>query len=305
MTIRDYISQSELSGGITDYCQAVAMLNATRQLLYPLDDWVGTVSYGCVRASDCCFYLPAHIETARLAWQCTQSIPINNENWYYVDANNLSQFCGDSIAVVRTDRSAVLPVAFPENCQIGFAIQDQEDSGVEISVTAVNVFGSVVTEKITLTSINECEFAELSIKELLGINKPTTVGSIRVMVRGQCDIRNIYTLESFETQIKYWQYRALNVCDCLVIKGKKKFVPYRDNDLDREVDITNFTALQFASQAIEHQRNKRYEEHTNAMRLARAYLERTKEDLRKTNSPGVPASWEPRVPVSNTVYGYR
>lgn len=304
MTIREYLSQSAITGGITDGCSAVDMLNAARQLLYPLDDWTGTVAYGCVRTNNSCFYIPSHIETIRKAWRCEKDIPIGNEGWYHLDANSLYQYCRDTIGVVRTDRSVVLPVGFPKDTEIGFLIQDDTDKGMKISVTAMNVFGSIVTSVLTLQDLETPVFAELQVRELLSISKPTTNGAIRVLSRCNRCISNIYLLEAYENNIKYWQYRAMGTCDCLVIKGKKKFFAYRATDLDREIDIENPTALQFASQAIEHLRNKRYQEHTDAIKLARTYLERTKEDLRKSDRAGVTAAWEPSLPVGTGYYGY-
>jgi hypothetical protein len=304
MTIQDYINNASLVGGITDGCQAVSMLNAARELLWPLDDWVGTIEYGCVNANESCFYLPAHIETIRKAWKCKQDIPIANENWYYVEQGFVSELCGDTATIVRTDKSVVLPVSFPKSHQIGFRPSDSNDIGKTIAVTVRNVFGSIVAENITLTSLTETSYAELAVEEIISINKSPTEGAVQVYARGECDEVRVYIIEAFESSVRYWQYKSINACECILIKGKKKFFPYKDTDLYREIDIRNQSALQFASQAIEHQRARNYKEYQNALMIARTLLERSKEDLKKTSSPGVTAQYNVAMPIDNSSYGY-
>lgn len=304
MTIQDYINNASLTGGITDGCQAISMLNAARELLWPMDDWVGTIEYGCVNPKDGCFYLPAHIETVRKAWACNQNIPINNENWYYVDQGFVGDMCGAPVALVRTDRSSVLPVDFPKHSQIGFRPSDAYDIGKAVSVTTKNVFGSVVNESIVLGSLTETSYGELAVDEILSINKPPTEGAVQVWARSECEEKRVYLIEAFEHSVRYWQYRSVNACECIIIKGKKKYFPYKENDLYREIDIRNPSALQFASQAIEHQRAKNYREYQNALTIARTHLERTKEDLKKTTSMGATNNTSVSIPVDNSVYGY-
>tara|TARA_R110000868_G_scaffold13848_6_gene64406 strand:+ start:11462 stop:12379 length:918 start_codon:yes stop_codon:yes gene_type:complete len=304
MTIQDYINNATLTGGITDSCQAISMLNAARELLWPMDDFVGTIEYGCVMPNDSCFYLPSHIETIRKAWGCKQNIPINNENWYYVDQGFVSEICGDSVSLIRTDKSVVLPVSFPKSHQIGFRPSDSNDIGKSISVTTRNVFGSIVNENINLNSLTESSYGELAVEEIISINKPPTEGAVQVWARGECDEQKIYVIEAFEHSVRYWQYKSINACECILIKGKKKYFPYKENDLYREIDIRNPSALQFASQAIEHQRSRNYKEYQNALMIARTLLERTKEDLKKTSSPGVIAQANVSMPIDNSNYGY-
>lgn len=304
MTIQDYINNASLTGGITDSCQAISMLNAARELLWPMDDFVGTIEYGCVMPNDSCFYLPAHIETIRKAWSCNQNIPINNENWYYVDQGFVSEICGDAVSLIRTDKSVVLPVSFPKSHQIGFRPSDSNDIGKSISVTTRNVFGSIVNENIELVSLTETSYGELAVEEIISINKPATEGAIQVWARGECDESKIYVIEAFEHSVRYWQYKSINACECILIKGKKKYFPYKENDLYREIDIRNPSALQFASQAIEHQRARNYKEYQNALLIARTLLERTKEDLKKTNNLGAISQANVSMPIDNSDYGY-
>lgn len=306
MTVQSYIDQSSLLGGITDGCQAISMLNAARELLWPLDDWTGTVTYGCVRLNEGCFFLPFDIESVRKAWKCGQNIPINNENWLYVEQGMLSDFCDGEVSIVRTDKSVVIPVHFPTDDQIGFRPSDAGDEGKEIAVTIRNVFGSVSNEAIKLGSIRETVYAELAVRELISINKRPTEGAIQVYSKNDCDVETRrYVIEAYETDVRYWQYQSLNSCECVVIKGKRKFFPYKETDLYREVDIKSMSALQFASQAIEHMRNKNYKEYQNALLIARTHLERTKEDIKRTSAPGVPANYDVAIPTSNATYGYQ
>lgn len=305
MTIQEYINSASLTGGITDGCQAVAMLNAARELLWPLDDWIGTIEYGCVTPKDSCFYLPAHIETIRKAWSCKQDIPINNENWFYVEQGFVSELCGSNVTLVRTDKSVVLPVSFPKSHQIGFRPSDSNDIGKTIAVTVRNVFGSIVAENITLTSLSETTYAELAVEEIISINKSPTEGAVQVWARGECDEARIYVIEAFESSVRYWQYKAINTCECILIKGKKKYFPYKETDLYREIDLRNPSALQFASQAIEHQRAKNYSEYQKALMIARTLLERSKEDVKKTNAPGAIAQSNVAMPIDNSSYGYQ
>lgn len=304
MTVKDYIDQSSMLGGISDGCQAISMLNAARELLWTLDDWTGTISFGCVRLNECCFYLPFDIESVRKAWKCGQNIPINNENWVYIEQGFLSDICDEEVSIVRTDKSVVLPVGFPVNCQIGFRASDASDEGKEIAVTIKNVFGSVVNEAIKLGSIRETVYAELAVHELISINKRPTNGAVQVYAKDECNETRKYVIEAYETDVRYWQYKAINSCKCVVIKGKKKFFPYKETDLYREVDIKSMSALQFASQAIEHMRNKNYKEFQNALQFARTFLERQKEDIKRTSAPGVTINLDVAIPTSNATYGY-
>lgn len=304
MTIREYIAESSFFGGIADECAAIKAINAARRLLWTLDDWVGTISYGCVSIKDGCFYLPRHIETARYIWECDKNVPLRDEIWYHLDCNDLGDYAAGRgySAVVSTDIWNALPVTIPYKEQIGFAINDETDAGKEINVTIKNQSGSVRTQKLTLPELGKSIFADDGVLEIISINKAKTNGSISILTRAGSDECRIYVLEADEVNPRYRLYRAPCACSHVVVKGKKKFFPYNEGDMDRILDLDP-SGISFAINALEHKKNKEYDQYAATLKLARAHLERAKEDLGQKQSASKPSKWYP-ASVNSGSYGY-
>jgi len=302
MTIGEFIEENGFLGGDTDICSAIKMLNAARRVLWKLDDWVGTIGYGCVNTNAGCFYLPSHIETARYVYECDKNLPLHDEIWYHLDANELNEWCGRQHGVIQTDIFHALPVGIPYKAQIGFKPQDESDIGTIIPITIKNPVGSTRTERLELKGLDVVSFTEDDVSEVISIAKKKTSGRVSVYSLSAGKQCKLYTLEADEVTPKYRVYKSPCTCSCLVVKGKKKFFPYNEEDLDRDLDLDP-SGVAFAQKALMHQKSNAYNEYAAALKIARSHLERAKEDLGQKQGASKPSKWYP-TGTDTTRYGY-
>ena len=307
MIIKDFIdNELALSGAVnsSDICGALKLINAARRLVYPLDDWTGTIDYGCVNLCDSCFYLPYHLETVRDMWKCNSSITLNDEIWSSIGTNSLSDCCGERMGVVRTDRSAAIPVQPPLGSIIGIRPIDAADKDFVVRFTIRNVAGSLAVDEVKAKDFTEFSYGELLMGRIESIQKDRTNGPINLYWRDNRGVNcRLYTLQADEVSPRYYMYKATCESGCVIVKAKKKFFPYTEKDIFSELDIQGVNGLMFAIKALEHQRASQYTEFTAALKIARSLLERVKEDLKKTAEPAREMAVQTSHPVSNLRYG--
>jgi hypothetical protein len=307
MIIKDFIdNELALSGAVnsSDICGALKLINAGRRLVYPLDDWTGTIEYGCVNLCDSCFYLPYHLETVRDIWQCCGPVPLGDEIWSSIGTGYLSSCCGDKVGVTRTDRVSPIPVQPPMGSIIGVRPLDAGDKDFTVRITIRNVAGSLATDEIKVKSFNEIVYGELIMGQIESIQKDRTHGPIVLYWRDNRGVNcKLYTLQADEVSPKYYMYKSTCQAGCAIIKAKKKFFPYTEKDIYGELDIQGVNGLMFAIKALEHQRSSQYDAYVAALKLARSHLERVKEDLKKTSEPAKAAVVNTSHPVSTHQYG--
>jgi hypothetical protein len=306
MIIKDFIDELALAGAVnsSDVCGSLKIINAARRLVYPLDDWTGTIDYGCVNLCESCFYLPFHLETIREIWQCCGSPELGDEIWSSIGAGCVSDCVGEKAGVTRTDRWRPLPVEPPMGSILGVRPIDETDKDFTIRFNIRNVAGTVDTDVIKLGDYNEIVYGELILGKIESIHKDPTNGPVQIYWRDNRGVNcNLYTLQANETSPKYYMYKTTCTSGCAVIKGKKKLFPYTERDLYSELDIQGTNGLMFAIKALEHQRSGQYNEFTAALKVARSLLERQKEDLKKTSTPGKTTVVQTSHPKCNVSYG--
>ena len=155
--------------------------------------------------------------------------------------------------------------------KIGFRLTDTQDEGVKFPVTIQNPFGTIDTEEIQLTEIVNPTFAEMVVGKINHIGKPSTSGGIEIWKMDECENKTyLFTLQAKEARPSYRQFTFPGCCPSLVVKAKKKFINYSEKDYGVEMDITSASGIRFAIQAIEHERNKKYNEYQAALKLARS-----------------------------------
>ena len=307
MIIKDFIDELSLSGAVnsSDTCGALKLINAARRLLYPLDDWTGTIDYGCVNLCDSCFYLPYHLETIREIWNCDEIIHIGDEIWSSIGTGYLSSCCGEKAGVTRTDRHAAIPVQPPLGSILGVRPTDSNDNGFTIRFTVRNVAGTLDTDVIKVNGYEEIVYGDLIMGRIEGIQKDPTNGPVNIYYRDNRGVNcPLYTLQAEETSPRYYMYKSTCQSGCAIIKAKKKLFPYTERDLYSELDIQSVNGMKFAIKALEHERSSQYDLYTAALKLARAHLERVKEDLKKTSTPAKVSVAQTSHPVSAGQYGY-
>lgn len=295
MIIKDFIEELSLSGSVnsSDVCGALKLINAARRLLYPLDDWTGTIDYGCVNLCESCFYLPYHLETIRDIWNCNGEVPLGDELWSSIGTGYLSSCCGEKAGVTRTDRSVAIPVQPPLGSIIGVRPLDSGDKNFTIRFAVRNAIGSLDTDVVKVKSYDEVVYGEMIMGQIEGIHKDRTLGPIVLYWRDNRGVNcKLWTLQANEVSPRYYMYKSTCQSGCAIIKAKKKFFPYTEADLFSELDIQSASGIEFAIKALEHQRAAQYNEYALALKIARSHLERHTEDLKRTSAPA-------KVPVSN------
>jgi hypothetical protein len=280
------------------------MLNLARQLVYPMDDFEGTIDYCYVHCLDGKFTLPYHIETIRNAYDCECRIDIEPGQWKPACPPYAIRHC---LNFVRTDEYVVVPVNLRLGYMYGFRITDLNDAGIKFSVSYMNEGFGAVSEDVTLPStLEDIVWLVDPVVRFYSINKPRTVGYIQLYARSpynQCCL--IYNYHPLETCPQYQVYYSNQFFgNCILIRGKKRFIPYTDKDYDMPLDIKSHDGLRFAMKAIEHEASGRLNEYSATLASARGHFEKDKIDVRSRDMAGLFGNWYPDHITSPINYSY-
>lgn len=270
------------SGNDPDSKESLRLLNRARLLMYPMDDWEGTIRFICVPCLDNCFFPPHDIESIRAIWDGNGNVDVWNDTHMQIDHNNIRNYC-DRVAraASKTGISQVLPVCLPEEPWIpSLLATNGEDEGTEITITGRSSFGNKISSTVKLKECNEEVELTEEFKTIESIAKPQTCGPVTIYNSD----KKIYTLDACEENPCYHQYRMQGrTCGCyVVLKGKRKFRNYTTKDLDRYVDLTSVDGIEFAMLALNSKDKKGGEglaEYAGYLAAAKAHFEVVKEDL--------------------------
>lgn len=302
-TILSFLKESQgITNNNPDSCKAIEELNLARQLLWRLDDWVGTIEYLCVSVGNC-FYTPWHIETIRAAWSCNRNLEIGSAFYSEIGYDDVCACAGNKIHIIRTGAIDVFPCSIRRGSKIGFECSNRNDTGKKVIITYTNKFGSITVDEIQLTEVGVTVYTSEEVNTIESVSKEKTEGVVRVksLLYG---IRDVVTLYPDQTFIEYPRYSADSCVNCqILIKGKKRFIPYTRADENRPLDISSPDGLRFAIKAIQAEKNNDLSAYTANLTAAKSHLEKEKEDINRTTKPSKVIIKQGYYPLSSSVYG--
>lgn len=266
-----------------------------------MGDWEGTIDY-CALNVQCggFFLLPFHVETIRDAWSCGIPLNIEKNGWMSLDMSTATAAIVSKAVVAMTGKTYVLPIA--NRCkQIGFKATNLKDVGKTFPISIVSRAGALTSENITLRGLTEMAVAESELGYVNSINKGRTVGKVEVFSVNRKSCKKIHTLLPEEENPYYREYKAVGVEGNIIIKGKKKFINYTEDDLDRYVDITSTNAIAACIMALKN--NQSPDVYIAHLKIARSHAEAAKSDVRATGRVTSPGSYTAQLPAGSKTYG--
>lgn len=302
-TIKSFLIESSgITGNNPKSCVALEELNLARSLLFRLDDWVGTIEYLCVNVGRC-FHLPWHVETIRAAWNCNRSIEVGSAFYSEIGYNDACSFAGKKVPIIRTGYIDVTPVRIPKDSKIGFECTNENDKGKKCFVSFINDYGSITTEEIQLTEVGYICWGKENVRSIKSISKERTQGIVNVKAfNGE----KFHVLSLYPQQLvsEFQRYTADGCLNCqVIIKAKKRYFPYFDEDLDSTLDFNSPEALRFAIKAIQAEKAGAIDKYAANLQAARTHLEREKEDLDRTSTPQKTPIQQIFYPSTSLSYG--
>ena len=253
MNVEDFIStNTQIINRTVESCDIADIINAARSLLYPLGDWSGTMEYGAIPENKSCVVAPYEIETIRSASAGCKHVLVENNSFCFISEDQYCE-CGcsrESITLVATGRSISLP-AFKSGA-VRFIPKSNNDYGRKIRLSYITSSGSEVAEEGVMgengyTTKNPVS----SFKFIRKDRTEGTVGAFHVEPLGKTG-EKFHTINPRESTLSYSVYSVKGCsCECIIIYGKKRFIPYSKEDiLDQELDIAPH-ALALAIKALD------------------------------------------------------
>lgn len=287
-------------------CGIIRMINQARRFLYPLGEWVGTMTYATINIKcDPCVYLPYEMETAKSASSGCSHINVESNTFCFISEDEYCQ-CGcnrESMTLVNTDRRS--PIPYTINSTIAFMPRSKLDAGKKLKIGYNNDAGTERIDEVILKQ-RDLVYTSSVASGIRYIKKDKTLGMVDVfeLMKGGKESKRIHSFYPQETNPTYSLYSFKGcVCECIVIYGKKRFIPYAEPEgdsedyLDIELDISDH-ALALAIKALEFFASGSkedialYKEYT---KLSLEYLRQERKDKKSATFAARPVNFNPDI----------
>lgn len=217
-------------------------------------DAKGTLMRTKVRADGGCFCLPYDcLEVRSVHYNC-QPVDLADEyhEWRVGEVSSGDCYVGPLIDV---GDNFPIPKAWPSyhfDTRLAFSCENDADVGVEVQVKFTDRYGHEYTEFLTMPADQQLAISVENVTDILFIRKPQTIGGVKLHVYyPQTKRWRQHARYAPQVTIPAYRKKKLNIgpyCGDLIIKGKKRFFPIRDEN--EVLPIDDIEALQFALKAL-------------------------------------------------------
>lgn len=243
MKISEFIEIYQDSIQSASPCAALKKINKARAALWPLGDWIGTMGYGIVNINkaDSCFYAPPSIhkiKEARILSGGNIKVKASEEISFGEWANccKESECCSNQdITIYDTGLSSSAPwIPSGASKRIGFA---SPDSLTEVIIKVSYMYGSTKKMQEIKTKGLEVSYTNDPVTIITSLTK--SIGGATVYQEAIEKPIVIATLPPCDGSINYsiYKYSGCAPCSCLLVKGKKRLMLIKEEDLELELDI--------------------------------------------------------------------
>lgn len=291
------IHSSEL-GLAPSNCEAINLINKARDLVYTMGDYTGTTGYATINIETQCAYLPYNLETLRRAYTGCKNIIVENSGYCSV-ANDFCKCGCDPVELfaVKTNQQNVLPYDTFSDRNYYFRNHSSKDDGKKVVIRYTDGSGTERNEEVVLSSDNDTKLG-YPVNRVSILRKDRTFGMVGMYSNDGTLIHKLYPNEINPRYSKYSFSGCL--CDCVVLYGKKRFIPYIDDDYDRmsELDIPTHGLL-LAIKAIKSLSGEKEDlkYYANYVKLAGDYLKQEKKDKEQSSQGTHKVEWNPNIPL--------
>ena len=302
MKIRDFLDtyDEEIGFGV-DHCSAIKQINKALALIFPMGDYMGLMGYATIVHCGSCFYLPYNLETAKKAFTGCKNVRVESLGYCQVTDDFCSCGCeAKELTIIKTDEHNPLPFnEYKKGVTYGFKPRSSNDTGKTITVGYVDRSFTEREDVLTLKhkTISKLKNSVFSIKY---IYKDKTFGMVDVMESEKSD-SVIHSLFPAETTPMYSRYSMSGcTCDCIIVYGKKRYIPYQVEEQSLELDtIVNPYALMLAIKANNflsgEKQNLPY--YANHVKLLSDFLKQEKKDKMGSHTGAKRIDWNPSIPL--------
>lgn len=250
-SIKEFVEDNELGLKISvDSCDLLNRINRARRAIYTAGDYQGTMDHGAIKVGcNKCVYLPYEIETVRTATTGCRHVLVERASYCSVAPEQYCK-CGcnnQELALIKTGRQYALPFDLPKHgIRLGFSPVSSKDNGKKIRIKYITSSGTEAIDEGLLNRDTPFTTSSAASK-VLSISKQTTLNNVSVLALSPNEDSGpiIHCLHPRELKPSYSQYSLQGcVCDCIVIYGKKRFIPLEaGTDLDETMLDINPSAL--------------------------------------------------------------
>jgi hypothetical protein len=305
-SIEEFIEDNEQGLNISkDTCNLLSRINRARRAIYTAGDYEGTMAHGAIRIGcNKCVYLPYELETIRTATTGCQHVVVERASYCSVAPEQYCK-CGcdnKELTIVKTGRQNPLPFEMPTNsARLGFSAVSSMDNGKKMKIRYISSSG---TEAINEGVLNRDEVFTTSsaVASVISLHKQTTLNNVSVLLLppDSDDGRIVHCLHPREVNPMYSQYSLKGcVCECIVIYGKKRFVPFEEGtDLSETMIELNPVAVANVMKALSFFDKGSKEDivlYKEWMKLAIELLKLDKVDKQSSYDGGKVVSFNPEI----------
>lgn len=290
-SVKDFLLENSIyagpKGARPDSDEAYSFLNRARKKLYEQADYQGTIIIGPVLLNSNCFVPPFEVEAIRAVYMNTAPFDIKTSHFTTSEPSAMAMYCGSKLMFAATGRIIPFISSYkPSSFKIGFSAADANDAGAKVCVKFKETCGSIGSAEIELSdNWEETCIAEAIATSIIGLSKPITYGRVNVHLNGCI----VYSMHPYETASQYNEY-YVNQCDpncCVIIRGKKRFIPYsKTKDTAAILDLS-CDSVAFAMQAVTAQEQGDAANYAQMLKLARDHAELDQENFQTTTTPSV------------------
>jgi hypothetical protein len=206
---------------------ALQYINSGRRILWNKGDTDATTGYYCVCCPGSCFTMPSEFKRVMVAYLGNMPISLGNE-WYQsipqVGILNERDNCTRKMIDIGGYH-----VTFQNYTQgvYQWALQAEnaEDTGVEITIKALNTYKTAVDETKKLKAPSQMVKSKNNYTGVLQVVKPRTAGRVRLYaidpLNGNKMLMAVY--QPYDVNPWFKKFKILGCKGCLTIKAKKKF----------------------------------------------------------------------------------
>lgn len=267
----------------------ISYLNKLSQDLWVRGDWKGTIEYGCINPSDCCFGLPSHLEEVRNAWYCNQTMLVRDEYYQGMSHVGIESCCGSCCMpqIIQTGEYHPYQKTIRKGWRL--AVQGSAIEEEELTFYFLDYAGQRREEKVT----PNLDLQKLNITpgQFLNVEKPRTKGFVR-LVSWHPDYQNYFFVARYEAHEEnpvFSHYKVTGVptgqdCPQIIVRAKKKYVPIRSaTDV---LWLNSRAAIEFGAMALNAKLARDNAGYVDNLRLAEEQLEEILENQK-------PQAWSP------------
>lgn len=281
-SVAEAIPELRIYAGDSGACSdetTIEYINKARRCIWNKADNAFNTGYYCISCVDGCVTLPSEIEQVRLAWFNGMPVPIGNE-WY----SSVPQvgFPRQNSCHEKFTQVGARTVTFQNytygNYQIALQAESPLDIGKQLTIEAVDRYGTRKKDTISLLNPPEYALSTDLYKGVVSVVKPRTSARVRMYAydpnNGKKLLLAVY--QPYDVNPYFLQY-ASNPCNkCLIVYAKKKFYTVTEG-----TDLLEYTleALIHAMQAVVCRENKNQnDQFAENMQLAMAEINRDTAD---------------------------